>query len=67
MAITCSKTRPKVEDLTKAMLDCGMAPDKVEKAIQGYKKTEYGKYLKKVLETEETDYHEIYASDLFKF
>ena len=39
----------------------------VEKAIEGYKKTEYGKYLKKVLETEETDYREIYESDLFKF
>ena len=43
-----------------------MQKDEVEKSIQGYKKTEYGKYLKKVLETEETDYHEIYESDLFK-
>ena len=44
-----------------------MQKEEVEKAIQGYKKTEYGKYLKKVLETEETDYREIYESDLFKF
>ena len=44
-----------------------MQKEDVEKSIQGYKKTEYGKYLKKVLETEETDYHEIYESDLFKF
>lgn len=43
-----------------------MQKEDVEKAIQGYKKTEYGKYLKKVLETEETDYHEIYESDIFK-
>ena len=39
----------------------------VEEAIQGYKKTEYGKYLKKMLEDEEKDYHEIYESELFKF
>ena len=44
-----------------------MQKEEVEKAIQGYKKTEYGKYLKKVLETEQIDYHEIYESDLFKF
>lgn len=39
----------------------------VEKAIEGYKKTSYGQYLKKVLETEEVDYHEIYESEWFKF
>jgi len=44
-----------------------MQKEEVENAIEGYKKTEYGKYLRKVLETEETDYHEIYESDLFKF
>jgi len=43
-----------------------MKKNEVEKAIEGYKKTEYGKYLKKVLESEEIDYHEIYESDLFK-
>ena len=43
-----------------------MEKEEVEKAIEGYKKTSYGKYLEKVLETEEVDYHEIYESDLFK-
>ena len=41
--------------------------EQVEKAIEGYKKTEYGKYLKKVLDNEENDYHEIYESDIFQF
>ena len=44
-----------------------MKKEDVEKAIQGYKKTEYGKYLQKVLDSEEVDYHQIYESDLFKF
>jgi len=39
----------------------------VEKTIEAYKKTEYGKYLKKILESEEVDYHEIYSSNLFNF
>ncbi len=44
-----------------------MQKEEVEKAIEGYKKTEYGKYLQKVLDSEEVDYHQIYESDLFKF
>ena len=44
-----------------------MKKEDVEKAIHGYKKTEYGKYLQKVLDSEEVDYHQIYESDLFKF
>lgn len=44
-----------------------MKKEEVEKAIEGYKKTEYGKYLQKVLDSEEVDYHQIYESDLFKF
>ena len=41
--------------------------EEVEKSIEGYKQTEYGKYLKKILESEEVDYHEIYESDIFQF
>lgn len=44
-----------------------MKKEDVEKSIEGYKKTEYGKYLKRILDSEEVDYHEIYESDLFKF
>ena len=43
-----------------------MKREDVEKAIKGYKKTEYGKHLKSVLDSEELDYHEIYESDIFK-
>ena len=41
--------------------------ENVQKSIEGFKKTSYGKYLSKILEEEKIDYHEIYESDLFKF
>lgn len=39
--------------------------ENIERAIQKYGKTEYGHYLKRVLNSEEIDYHEIYESELF--
>ncbi|MCI8272970.1 MAG: glucose-1-phosphate thymidylyltransferase RfbA [Clostridia bacterium] len=44
-----------------------MKREDVEEAIKGYKKTEYGKHLKSVLDNEELDYHEIYEGELFDF
>ena len=41
--------------------------NKVKEAAKKYGKTEYGKYLLRILEEEEKDYHEIFESDLFRF
>lgn len=41
--------------------------EQVEKAIEKYKKTEYGKYLKRMLDrSEKSNYAEIYKSELFQ-